>query len=309
TVTRALWSGALESTATTWPTIVPVPPPPPACAGDTVALHTSSTNDNALLVQDLIAFLSLSDRSELLTWLPPHVRRIIRTVEEARSVRTQHLLVVQEPQTGAGSAVGRSLIPVRRLNPEQPLHEEVVALLRRVLAARAMSTVGHDGQVEVLFRLNERVDDLIARRRIDVRVELADDEHQVALQVLRVNRVRRRLIVRTERPSHPLLVPPDLVDPVVVTAGVGVGDFIELWMEDEAAHRVLSAGRRSIETDTRNVVPWVLRGDSLVPENAIGEARVAEVSPGDVVERLRAVARSHAVDLHQHEPELGHRLQ
>jgi hypothetical protein len=27
TLTRALWSGALESTATTWPTIVPVPPP------------------------------------------------------------------------------------------------------------------------------------------------------------------------------------------------------------------------------------------------------------------------------------------
>ena len=49
----------------------------------------------------------------------------------------------------------------------------------------------------------------------------------------------------------------------------------------------------------------VLRRDRLVPQDAIGEAGVAEVLPRDVVERLRAIRRAHAVDLHDDEAELG----
>src|SRR5207244_3852433 len=100
-------------------------------------------------------------------------------------------------------------------------------------------------------RLNERVHDLVAGRRIDVRVELADDEHEMALKLFRIDDIRRRFVVRSDRPTHPLLVPPDLVHPVVVTAGIRIRDFIKLWVEDETTHRVLTTGRRSIEPDAR----------------------------------------------------------
>ena len=45
-----------------------------------------------------------------------------------------------------------------------------------------------------------------------------------------------------------------------------------------------------------------------MPEDAVREARVAQVAPRHIVERLGAVARAHAVDLHNDEAQLGHRL-
>ena len=49
-------------------------------------------------------------------------------------------------------------------------------------------------------------------------------------------------------------------------------------------------------------------GGRLDPEDAVGKAGVAEVLPADVVERLGAVGRAHAVDLHDDEAQLGQRL-
>src|SRR5690348_11212341 len=99
--------------------------------------------------------------------LPPDVWRIIWTVEERRP----DLIVAGESKLGARHRVGDALIPVGRLNAEQPLHEEVVSLARGILPARTVSAVGHDEQVEILARLNKRVHDLIARRWVDVGVE------------------------------------------------------------------------------------------------------------------------------------------
>ena len=76
-------------------------------------------------------------------------------------------------------------------------------------------------------------------------------------------------------------------------------------MEEQPAERVLSAGRRAVDADARDVVVRILRRDRLVPEDAIREAGVAEVLPRDVVERLRSVRRPHAVDLDDDEAELG----
>ena len=45
----------------------------------------------------------------------------------------------------------------------------------------------------------------------------------------------------------------------------------------------------------------------LVPEDAVGEAGVLEVVPADVVERLGAVGRPHAVHLHDDEAQVGQR--
>ena len=71
------------------------------------------------------------------------------------------------------------------------------------------------------------------------------------------------------------------------------------------AERVLPAGRRAVDADARDVVPRILRGDRLVPENAVGKPGVAQVLPRDVVERLRAIRRAHAVHLHDDEAQLG----
>ena len=49
-------------------------------------------------------------------------------------------------------------------------------------------------------------------------------------------------------------------------------------------------------------------GGGLHPEDAVGEAGVAQVLPADVVERLRPPVRPHAVDLHDDEAQLGQRL-
>ena len=85
-------------------------------------------------------------------------------------------------------------------------------------------------------------------------------------------------------------------------------DLVEVREEEQAAERVLAAGRRAVEPDARDVVGRILRRHRLVPEDAIGEAGVLDVLPRDVVEGLRAVARPHAVDLHDDEPDFGLRL-
>ena len=68
-------------------------------------------------------------------------------------------------------------------------------------------------------------------------------------------------------------------------------------MEQHAAQRVLPAGRGAVDADARDVVPRIFRRDRLVPEDAIGEAGVAQILPRDIVECLRAIAGAHAVDL------------
>ena len=49
----------------------------------------------------------------------------------------------------------------------------------------------------------------------------------------------------------------------------------------------------------------ILRGNRLVPQDAIREPSVAQVLPRDVMERFGAIRRAHAVDLHDDKAELG----
>ena len=85
------------------------------------------------------------------------------------------------------------------------------------------------------------------------------------------------------------------------------GDLVEFGMEQHAGGRVLAAGRGAVDADAAEVVPRILLGDGLVPEDAIGEAGVLEVVPADVVKRLGAIGRPHAVDLHDDETQVGQR--
>src|SRR5262249_13534574 len=77
-----------------------------------------------------------------------------------------------------------------RFDAEQMVHEEIVALALPVRAAVCVVRAWYYQQIERLVRLDQRIDDLQGRRGIDVRIELANDEQQVTLQLRRVVDVR-----------------------------------------------------------------------------------------------------------------------
>ena len=76
-------------------------------------------------------------------------------------------------------------------------------------------------------------------------------------------------------------------------------------MEQHAGGRILAAGRRAVDPHPAQVVLRVFLGDGLMPENAVGETGVLEVVPADVVKRLGAIGRPHAVHLHDDETQVG----
>ncbi len=125
---------------------------------------------------------------------------------------------------------------------------------------------------------------------------------------MRVVNIRRRGVLRTHRPTHPLLIPPHLVHAIVMAAAVTHRHFVELRMKEQRTERTLSTGGRPEDTYTRDVVVGILRCNGLVPQNAIRKACVCEVLEGHIVEGLGAVAGAHAIDMHHDEAQLGERL-
>ena len=96
----------------------------------------------------------------------------------------------------------RDFVPVRRLHTKQVVNEVVVAIM--FLGQNAYSVVlpGNVQHVEVLVRLDERVDHLQGRRRIDIGVHLPDDDQSFALQTVGVVDVRRCRVLRA-REANP----------------------------------------------------------------------------------------------------------
>ena len=86
--------------------------------------------------------------------------------------------------------------------------------------ARPVPAAGDDDQVEILVRLDERIHHLHRRRRVDVPVQLADRQQQFPLELVGIYRVRRRGVLGPDGPTHPRLVPPDLVHPIVMAAAI-----------------------------------------------------------------------------------------
>jgi len=113
--------------------------------------------------------------------------------------------------------------------------EEVVALVLAVGAAVRVTGAGDDQQIEILVVFDQLIDDLVGRRRVHVLIHLADDQQHLALQPVGVFHVRRFGVMRPDRPSHPLLVPPDFVHAVVVTARGRHGHLVEVREEEQAA--------------------------------------------------------------------------
>ena len=79
-----------------------------------------------------------------------------------------------------GSVAGDGLVPPRWIDAEEVADEEVVAFVIAVgrvavAAARAVIGPGNHEQIEVLVVLQQLMNYLHRRRRIDVRIHLADN--------------------------------------------------------------------------------------------------------------------------------------
>src|SRR5262245_27972583 len=70
----------------------------------------------------------------------------------------------------------RDLIPVRRLDSEQMMNEEILQQSLTVGSARAVPAAGNKEQIELFVGLDQGIDNLQRRRRIDVGVHLAQDQ-------------------------------------------------------------------------------------------------------------------------------------
>ena len=73
-----------------------------------------------------------------------------------------------------------------------------------------------DEQIEALPCLDERVHDLHGGGGVHVAIHLAHNQHELALEAMRVVHVGGCRVFGSHRPAHPLLIPPDLVHAVVV---------------------------------------------------------------------------------------------
>ena len=93
-----------------------------------------------------------------------------------------------------------------------------------------MAGAGDGHEVKGLPGFLQCADDLHRAGGIDVGVEFADDEEQVALEFGGVFDIGAALVAVIHGPAHPLLIPPDFVHAVIMTAAVGDGDFIEVVM-------------------------------------------------------------------------------
>src|SRR5690606_24607531 len=98
--------------------------------------------------------------------------------------------------------------------------------LRVAFLAGPVVASGHGKELEVLVSRDEGIDHLIGGRRVHVRIDFADGEKQGALEFGGMGDVRVVPVVGTDGPTHPLLVPPDLVHAVVVAAAVRCGRLV-----------------------------------------------------------------------------------
>src|SRR5206468_5849243 len=191
------------------------------------------------------------------------------------------------PRTSVGVdlLLRRDLVPIGRLGAKQVMNKKVLEQSLAVDASSSVSASGNVKQVKLLVGLDQRVDHLQRRRWIDVCVHLSHHKQQLALQTICVIHIGRGSILQTKWPAHPLLVPPNLVHPVIVTTRVRYGDLVELRVEEQRSHGVLPTGRSPEDPDASDVVRGVLSRHSFMPQDTVSEAGVSEVFEGDIVKR------------------------
>ncbi len=168
-----------------------------------------------------------------------------------------------------------------------------------------MAGAGDGHEFEGLPGFLQRGNDLRGARGIDIGVEFADDEEQMALQLMRVLFVRAFYIRLIHRPAHPLFVPPDFVHPVVMTAAISHGHLVKIVMIEQRTHRVLSASAAAVDADAGEVHPRACFRSFGDPELPIWEAGVLQILPAHIVECLAAMIRAHAIEFDDDEALFG----
>ena len=77
---------------------------------------------------------------------------------------------------------------------------------------------GNDDELKVLVGLDERIDHLHCRRRIDIVVEFAHDKHKRTAKQMRILDIGALLVLVAHGVTEPKLIPPYLVHAVVMAA-------------------------------------------------------------------------------------------
>ena len=146
-----------------------------------------------------------------------------------------------------------------------------------------MTVVRNHDKVKILVRLYQGIDHLIRARRVNVGVFFSHHQHEFASQVLRQGPARLRFVMGSNRPAHPLLVPPHFVHSVVVTAAVRHGNFVEITLSQNCTQGVLSARRSSINPNPVEIHLGPLLGCGFHPEDSIRESRIDQVLKTDIM--------------------------
>ena len=133
-------------------------------------------------------------------------------------------------------------VPAGGIYAQEVLDEEVGAFVFAEVFAHGVVGAGDEDELEVLVGLDEGVDDLVGGGGIDVVVLFADEEHELALEVLGVLDVGGGDVGAIDGITHPLLVPPDFVHTVIMTPAGCIGCLVEVTVPQYCCHSVLSAG-------------------------------------------------------------------
>ena len=108
------------------------------------------------------------------------------------------------------------LFPLRRFLPQQVLDEEIVYFVHFERTAEAMRLARQIKLFEVLVRFHQGADNLQGGSRVDIVVQFAVDQEQLAFQTVSIVDIGGGAIRSVDRISHPLFVPPDFIHPVVM---------------------------------------------------------------------------------------------
>ena len=165
-----------------------------------------------------------------------------------------------------------------------------------------------DDQVEVLVGGDQGVDDLHGADRVDVPVETADGEEQVAGELVGVDGVRVGGPVVPEwrwadGVTHPQFVPPQLVDAVVVAAAIRGRGRVEVAVVQHRTQGVLAAGGAAVDAHAGDVQRGEFFRRGPQPGDAVRQAGVLQVLPADVVEGFAPPVRARPVDAGDDEAE------
>ena len=188
--------------------------------------------------------------------------------------------------------------------PEQ-VPREVVAAQPVHVARHRLERVAHAGQhehVEALVRLDQRIGQAIRVRRVHVVVDVAGDQHQVALQVLRQLRVLLDVVLEGDLAvlldfldAVVLLAPAVVVDVVLVVARLGPCHLEEVRIDEHRRRGHEAAAGVAPDADAIDVDERMPLGELLDRRLLVGQPVVAQVAVAVVVVPLRPLRMAAAV--------------